>query len=101
MVARRGLPATQGRALRSMLNRAMPPDTASASDATLHLGRCTPISFRLDFNDVNALVAATRGADLVRQAQLMAFGAGHQIPGPERMMATPVAFPALAKLSFW
>jgi hypothetical protein len=59
-----------------------------------------PISFGLDFDDINAFIAATRGANLVGQTHLMAFGAGNQVPGFEGMMAAPVALAALAQFVF-
>lgn len=56
--------------------------------------------FRLDFDDFNASVATTRGTNLVWQAQFVAFGTRNQVPRLERVMASPLAFAALAQFSF-
>jgi hypothetical protein len=59
------------------------------------------ILFRLDFNDFDAFIVATRGADLMGQAKLMTIGAWNQISSLERMMTAPPALAALAQLVFW
>ena len=57
--------------------------------------------FTLDFNNFDALVAATRGTNLVGQAHFVAFGTRNQISGLQRMVTTPAPFPAFAQFVFW
>ena len=52
--------------------------------------------FTLDFDNFDALVAATRGTNLVWQAQLVALGARDQISGLQRMVTAPAPLPAFA-----
>jgi hypothetical protein len=57
--------------------------------------------FRLDFDDFYAFVVATRGANLMGQAQLVAVGTWDQIPGLEGVMTASPTLAALAQLVFW
>jgi hypothetical protein len=60
-----------------------------------------PLLFCLDFNDFDALIIATRWANLMRHAKLMTTGAWDEILGFERMMAASPTLAALAQLVFW
>jgi hypothetical protein len=57
--------------------------------------------FTLDFDDFDALVAATRGTNLVGQAHFVAFGTRHQVSGLQRVVTAPAPLPAFAQFAFW
>jgi hypothetical protein len=63
--------------------------------------RCPLFLFGLDFKDFDALVAATRRANLVRQTHFVTLGARNHVPGPECQVAAPATFAAFTQLAFW
>ena len=69
--------------------------------STKHRFSVHTLLFGLDFDNFNALVTTTRGANLVWQAQFMALGTRDHIARLERMMASSPALAALAQLVFW
>jgi hypothetical protein len=54
----------------------------------------------LDFHDLDAVVRAAIGADVVRHVRFVALWARHELPGLERQVATPAIAAALLNLSF-